>query len=225
MKFKLALVALAAAASFGAQAGIITLDDFSINQALQAAPPLPANNVAGPGTYFVTRTLEFTAATGTNSTNQIFVGNGLFNINTGGDATSTSKISWGLNLTTIAAALGAATFVQITLDQVSIDTNTVSVGSAVRNSAGNGGTVTLYSGALGGVANPFVVTFASALDADSKWDNVKLAFSCRSGAESITRDDLAQQGPCATTQVPEPGTIALLGLGLLGAGALRRKVK
>ena len=89
----------------------------------------------------------------------------------------------------------------------------------MRTSANTGTTVNLGSGSGTGTLNPFSVTFNAAINSDSTWSLLQATYNCNQGFT------LTEGGTCASTSVPEPGTIALLGLGLLGAGALRRKAK
>lgn len=222
MKFKLALVAVAAAASFGAQAAVITLDDFTLNQVVTVSG---SPSLAGAGTNFTQRSVSISAPAsnavnpniviGTNTVGGV-VGNYL-QISGGNASAYTSSVTWTFN-STVLAALANSTWA-IELNQVFLD-ETVTVGGNLRTSAQTGTNVTLASGS-GAFANPFSVTFASAINADSTWSLLKATYTCNTGFT------LTDNGTCGrnTTTVPEPGTIALLGLGLLGAGALRRKVK
>lgn len=221
MKTKAALGLLLAIGSVGAQAGTILLDDFSLNQAIIAAPPLPSTSVSGAGTAFASRTLSFSAVTGSVGTNQLEVTGGSFYINTGGASSSTASVSWLLNAATVTALTGATWFT-VTLEQQAVDAGTVTVGGNLRTTGGNGTFAVVNRAVLG---NPFAITFESTVNADSRWDNAVITFSCRVGAREVSEADARQQGGCPSTNVPEPGTIALLGLGLLGAGALRRKSK
>ncbi len=230
MKLKLSILGLALASAMSAQAGVVTLDDFSIAQTPAFAPPINQPSSVTGGTYWTTRTINFTAATGTNNTinAEVTGAASLYNPNTftianGPSNTSTTTLSWALNSAALSPMLAGATFVQIDIEQVKVDVGTVTVGGNARTTNTVPLIFSIFSGAAASITNPFTVDFVSTRDADSVWRNVTLSYSCRAGATSITAADLAGGDAGCATNVPLPGTAALLGLGLLGAGFLRRK--
>ena len=222
MNFKHTLVAVAAVASFSAQAAVIVLDDFTLGQAVNVAgSPSTVTN----GTNFSNRTVSLTS-TGSNVFNPSVVigpttvggvaGNYL-QINGANQSAYTTSITWNFNATVL-AALANSTW-SIDMQQVFLD-ETVTVGGNLRTASNTGTTVNLGSGNGTGTLNPFSVTFAAAINSDSTWSLLNATYTCNTGFT------LQTNGTCGrNATVPEPGTIALLGLGLLGAGALRRKAK
>jgi PEP-CTERM motif len=234
MKLKLAALSLALTASFAANAGVIVFDDFEIAQTAQQGPPVGAGAPIAGGALWATRTLSVDAATGT-PTNGTYIevtpananySTGTLQMAWGSNISGTNSVSYSLNAAAIGAALGAATWVEVTLDQLSIDgngANTITVGGLARSSANDSSAVTVFSGTLASfLANPFTVSFAGSLSADGVWDNMRLTYSC-TNTQGINEGDLQGSRPCPS-QVPVPGSVALLGLGLLGLGAFRRKV-
>jgi hypothetical protein len=230
MKLKFAVGVAAIAAAFGAQAGTIILDSFDVVQEAvntAGASTQSAKLATGISSYVDSRSLSITGVTTNSPTGGSYtqVIGGVLDINNGSFTQSTVNVGWQLNGAALTAALANATFFQIVINQRSLDAGTVTVGGSARSNTTNGQNIVLASGSsLAAVPNPFLATFTSSVNADSTWEFVGLEFSCRAGATSINADDRAG-GACATTNVPEPGTMALLGLGLLGAGALRRKTK
>jgi hypothetical protein len=231
MKLKFAIGVAAVAAAFGAQAGTITLDSFDVVQAAVNTNGAAVVTAAATGTisaYVNSRTLSIEGVASNSPTNGSYaqVIGGVLDINNGSFTQSTTTVGWALNGAALTAALANATFFQIVIRQATLDAGSVTVGGSARTNSTNGQNIVLASGtSLAGVPNPFLATFASSVNADSTWEFVGLEYSCRAGAKSIDDSDRVGSAPCATTNVPEPGTIALLGLGLLGAGALRRKAK
>ncbi len=223
MKTKLSLLALGLVASLSAQAGVVVLDDFSLVQSPAYAPASALPGTSTATTALWTRTLSFDAATGSAGTASMEVVAGVLSIANGPGNTSTARAEWNLNFAAVAAALGSYSYFEVTIDKVSIDVGSVTVGGGARTSTSTPNTIVIGNSTT--FKNPFAVTFQSSLNADSTWDNVKVTFSCRAGATDIEDADRVGSAACKTAAVPEPGSIALLGLGLLGAGALRRKQK
>jgi hypothetical protein len=231
MKLKLAVGAVAVAAAFGAQAGTIILDDFSLvqNAVFTSGTTLQTSGASGTVSQYVnSRTLNITGVAGNSPASNgsyVQVLGGVLEISNGVASASRVDVSWNLNATALSAALANATFFQIIVRQVSLDSGTVTVGGSARTNSTNGQNIVLASASSLVGLNPFTTTFSSTNNADSTWEFVGLEFSCRAGASSINDAD-RNGGACTpATNVPLPGTVALLGLGLLGAGALRRKAK
>ena len=221
MKSKIAVLALAITASFASQAAVIVLDDFTLAQAVTVSNSVSS---VGAGTNFTSRAVSLTSAASNTFNPNVVIGSNQVNGVTGNylqisgsnGSDYTSTITWSFNATVL-AALANATW-SIDMKQVFLD-ETVTVGGNMRTSANTGTTVNLGSGSGTGTLNPFSITFNAAINSDSTWSLLQATYNCNQGF------GLTEGGTCAPTSVPEPGTIALLGLGLLGAGALRRKVK
>jgi PEP-CTERM motif len=231
MKLKLAAGILAIAASVTAQAGTITLDGFDVVQAAVFTSGATVQSAAATGTisaYVNSRTLSIQGVAGNSPTNGSYaqVIGGLLDINNGSFTQSTVTVGWDLNVAQLSAALTDASFFQIVIRQNTLDAGSVVVGGSARSNSTNGQNIVLASGTtLAGVANPFLATFVSTVNADSTWEFVGLEYSCRAGATSINDADRAG-GSCARpANVPLPATVALLGLGFLGFGAARRQAK
>ncbi len=225
MKYKLLAGSVLAAFSVAASAGEIILDDFGIAQPVARSTGAAVTTTLNTTTQaFTKRDLTAVADTG-GVAGEVGVSSlirgGLLSISNDVGVTSTTTVSWTLDFTKILAAVGSASFFEIAIAATSLDQGGVGVsaaGSAVRTYTGPGRFV-LYSG--GSVPNPFTVTFASAVAVDSTWDAVFLTYTC---AGTVIRDaDRIGSAKCGTTAVPVPGSVALLGLGLLGLAALRRK--
>lgn len=208
-------------------AGSILVDDFSEGQrsGSMAGPAMPGSS------YWTNRVLTVGTISGNiPSGSSIIVINGQLQIDNGGEATATNMITWNLDLSGLGAALQNITLAELTLDQIDLDVNTVEVTGpgVLRTTSDNGTSVRLYSGLItnlinSSTSNRFTVSFGSALEADSKWDNLRLRYTCQPGAETITAENIKVDG-CGT--VPLPGSLPLLALGILGFAALRsRKTK
>ena len=227
MKFKLALVALAAASSFSAQAGTIVLDDFSFAQAVNV---VGSPSTVSAGTNFVSRVVSIAASTGgtasafnpTITIGAVTLPSGtsgnFLQVNTNNSSGAVATVEWMFNSLVTGALANTATW-SVLLNQVDLQ-GTVTVGGNMRVSPGNanGTSVSLADNTTRSTLNPFSVTFSAATNSDSTWSLFRLAYECKQDFTDTGRG-------CAGNAVPEPGTMALLGLGLLGAGALRRKIK
>jgi hypothetical protein len=233
MKAKLSILALALTTAVGAQAGTIIVDNFAVDQDAVYSPAPTVGTTLTPVNALVdARTLGFTASAGEPAGGAyIQVSNGVLDINNGSQVSGTSTVKWALNASAIGAAIGAATWVELYITALTLDVRTVDVSPVVGGSARVSGPlsapqdVLLFRGTAGDLLalNPYTLSFTSDLNADSTWDNVTLRYSCGATSGAINDKDAAGSDACAN--VPLPGSAALLGLGLVGFGALRRKMK
>jgi hypothetical protein len=233
MKAKLSILALALTAAVSAQAGTISIDDFSASQAAVFSPaPVTGPTLTPINSLVNSRTLGFSASGGTPSNGAyIQVDRGVLDINNGAGVSGTSTVKWDLNASAIQTAIGAATWVEVFITALSVDVNSVLLTPVVGGSARVTGPTTapqnvlLFRGTAADLLalNPYTLSFASELNADSTWDNVSLRYSCTATGGAISDKDA--MGTAACSNVPLPGSAALLGLGLVGFGALRRKIQ
>jgi hypothetical protein len=204
-------------------AAMITIDDFTSNQPTAISSTGPNSTTLSALTnYWSKRTFTIDPLGGSGAS--VDVGNGNLTINTGPGSSAVSSVIWELNLSNLQAALTQATFFSISLEQVGLDIGNVKVspGSVVRTAAHNGLTVELFTGnSVASITNPFTITFASSVAADSQWKNFAIKFTCVAGATTLTTANLANDG-CA---IPTPASAPLLGLGIIGLIALSRARK
>ena len=148
-----------------ANAATIIIDNFARNQGpVMAGParvdgPLLTNNA-----YWTTRVLSIIDAHGTSGTGVgIEIINGELQISNGASSNAVSAITWSLDTSELGRALANATFFEIAIEQVGIETGSVIVspavpaGAAVRVPASNGQALVLFSGAPGSVPNSFTI--------------------------------------------------------------------
>jgi hypothetical protein len=228
--FAKSIIAVALAASaISSEAGVLVLDDFS-----QSAAPVwgPPNATGAPtlGTGFWSqRTLSIFDGTGTPTGGAyVLVTQGVLNINDGNLVKATADVAYNFDFDRLNAALSKATYFEITLDQINIDTNSVFIfGSGARVTALNGLSVLLGSGNdLTSFKSPFNIRFRSDFAADSSWDNLKITYTCKKGATAADLANPNAPDDCGTGGVvPIVPSFALLGLGLFGllANSKRRQ--
>jgi hypothetical protein len=205
-----------------ANAATLLIDDFSRSQAAVQGPPAAVGPALTGTGFWSNRVLSILSASGSPDLGAyIEITNGQLQIANGPNVSAVSAITWQLDLTALSAALSSATFIEVSIDQVAVDFSTVQVspGGLARTTAHNSLAVMLFQGAsIATITNPFIVTFDSALNVDSKWDNLKITYTCRRGATGLTTQD-SNNDQC---QVPLPGGAPLLALGLVGLVCLGR---
>jgi hypothetical protein len=218
-----AFLAASTLASSQILAASITLDDFTSTQPSVISSTGPTStSLTAPTGYWSKRTINIDPLGGSGAS--VDVGDGNLTINTGPGSSAVSSVIWELNLANLQTALTRATFFSVTIEQVGLDVGNVRVspGSAVRTAAHNGLTVELFTGnSVASITNPFTITFASSVAADSQWKNFAIKFTCVAGATTLTTANLANDG-CA---IPTPASAPLLGLGIIGLIALSRARK
>ncbi|MCB1900706.1 PEP-CTERM sorting domain-containing protein [Cognatazoarcus halotolerans] len=214
MKQKLIVAALAAMSSLAANAGTVLIDDFS-------APAVGAYGVtsAAPTSTDYGRTLEISNITGETIFNTAVasVQGGLFSVSNGSGVDSTVTLSWNVAAGLVPSGSSDLSFL---FTVVQSDGNPTNLDFSFEGSP-------LAAFAIPGGTNGADLTFGIADGALDGGGTLSLVINGATGWD-LTLDafGLAYTDPDVTpplNPIPEPATLALVGLGLLGAGALRRR--
>jgi MYXO-CTERM domain-containing protein len=217
-----------AAVSPIASAAVVMLDDFSTSSNPIFGPPIPAAVTTNGTGFWNQRTLSlFNINSVTDRGINGVVTNGLLTFSNSFSARGTLELGYTFNFAQITQALSQATYFQVLIDQIQIDSFVVNVGGSARVNAQNGLPLVIAgSSDLTYFASPFNLQFRADYAADSAWDNLRIIFTCKAGATANDLKDLNAPDGCSTNgTVPIAPSAALLGLGLFAALASRRQRK
>ncbi len=232
---KMAVVAAIASAAAMAQAAPILIDDFSFDQTfLLDSGSVDAvgisSQVCGSGIIGGCRDLYVQKTAGTNSkVASIGVENGELSFDSGSAASGFGIVRWdGAHFDSFASidyvGLGGVDFAAVSigffLQVTSADLGFPFTLNAYTN-AGNSSSLTLFSGGPGDYFIPFAAfAFGVQTGGGADFSNIGALEAIINTGGSTESVDLTIQ---LVQSVPEPGTLALAGLGLLGFGAVRRR--
>lgn len=227
-KFKV-LVAGAALLAISGGAHAFLIDDFDGGDAfisVTSFPTLPASvNQPYANALGGSRTLLIAAATGAGNGPSLSVSGGLLLIGNPPNAGSTGAVVWDNN----GNGLGGIDLTEgglddaIELEITEIDVGSITLQFFVEDTFANKATLTFRDLVVGRQAflfTDFVQNSANTNDVDfTAIDDAQLRYATGSNVDVTLDLILTRQG------VPIPGTVALLGIGLVGLGLRRRALK
>jgi hypothetical protein len=247
---KIILASLLAAVG-AANAGTITLDDFTV---ASSVVDTTANAVAATsGAVAIsagtrTTTVNLLAPTGSFLNNSdaavASIGGGLLSMNNGtgninGGSNSEINLAYNLNAG-LTSGLNAITYAQVSMNVIFADPGqpsgaglpSGSIGAQTRAATTGGSMIWTLSPSLLTTGGSFAIQFLGNPGWDMSASLLSIQYTCASAGLPGTGQTLASNSglfgssnnadSCTPTKVPLPGTVALLGIGMLGVAAARR---
>jgi PEP-CTERM motif len=248
--FKKALFAIAATLVVtSASAGFVTIDNFAVVQPVGApgvqvqdpsnsASPMTHTQSSGLGTYVMSRTLTVARVDG-NGVAGASIHDNFLDMNTAQGTDSTVRAAWSVNSANVISAIGGSHFWAIFTvlpggDPGSTNSTTAKYSGSTRVQTVTAGPSYIWFD-LGGSPNPIDVTFSLFDGADLRISSLGVYSDCSASDPGKAFDGSGTNLPAGIStsangnptrcggSVPVPGSVALLGLGLLGLAGLRRK--
>jgi PEP-CTERM motif len=243
------LIAAAIAATGSAQAGVVTLDNFSVGQ----GPVIDATTTNGAqsgvqaigGGVTRTITVELLQPANANPLSQGaesgVSGNRFYVSNGSGDGTTVANsnvtLAWSF-ASGVLSGLNPITYAQLVMDTVADSAGvsnqvTGSLGSQVRGVTSSSQMIWNVSPAALTTGGTISLLFQGNPGWDFSGKLLSAQYTCANNPGSIGVDGLianfaatvtgtGYNDGCTPTRVPLPGTVALLGIGMLGVAGVRR---